>query len=106
MTHAQDLPGYVETWWQAINDFTALLEELPAEEWSRPTDLAGWDVHAVAAHVAHLESLLAGGRHEEVELGDLPHVRSPMGTFTEQGVVMRRGRQSAAMLAAPPGALR
>jgi len=89
---AERLTGYVEVWWQAIDDFTALLEQLPAEEWSTPTDLPGWDVRAVAAHTAHLESLLAGGEHDEVEIGEADHVHSPMGTFTEQGVVARRDR--------------
>lgn len=84
------LTGYVDLWWRAVNDFTTLLEMVPAEEWSTPTDLPGWDVHAVAAHTAHLESLLAGGEHVEVEVGDAPHVRGMMGQFTEQGVVARR----------------
>jgi len=84
------LTRYVDVWWQEVHDFTALLEEVPAEEWSTPTDLPGWDVHAVAAHVAHLESTQAGRPHEDVELGDVGHVRNEMGTFTEQGVVARR----------------
>ena len=84
------LTGHVALWWQAVNDFTTLLERVPAEQWSSPTDLPGWDVHAVAAHVAHLESLLAGGRHVDVEVGEAPHVRGTMGQFTEQGVVARR----------------
>lgn len=84
------LGALVSLWWQAVNDFTALLEKVPADEWSTPTDLAGWDVHAVAAHTAHLETLLAGGRHDDVELGDVPHARGMMGTFTEQGVAARR----------------
>lgn len=88
----QRLAGYIEVWWQAIDDFTALLEQVPEAEWSTPTDLPGWDVHAVAAHVAHLESLLAGAAHDEVEIGEPPHVTGPMGTFTEQGVVARRDR--------------
>jgi uncharacterized protein (TIGR03083 family) len=86
-----ELTTAVATWWRAINDFTTLLEELDAADWSRPTDLAGWDVHDVAAHTAHLESLLVGAPHAEVELVDTAHVKSPMGTFTEQGVVARRG---------------
>ena len=85
-----ELTGYVDTWWKAVNDFTALLEEVPAERWSTPTDLPGWDVHAVAAHTAHLEHLLAGGRHEDVEVPDAPHARGTMGRFTEQGVLVRR----------------
>ena len=86
------LGEYVDIWWQAVNDFTALLEELPADAWSAPTDLPGWDVHALAAHTAHLECLLAGGAHDEVEIGDAPHARGMMGQFTEQGVVARRDR--------------
>ena len=54
----------------AINDFTGLLEQIPAEQWSTPTDLEGWDVHAVASHIAHLEAILAGGSEETVEVGE------------------------------------
>jgi uncharacterized protein (TIGR03083 family) len=92
MTDAERLADLVAVWWEAVHDFTALLERLPPEQWSAPTDLAGWDVHAVAAHVAHLESLLAGEPHEEVEIGEPEHVTGLMGTFTEQGVVARRDR--------------
>lgn len=95
MQHDADrLAGYVEVWWRAIDDFTALLEQVSDAEWSTPTDLPGWDVHAIAAHVAHLEGLLAGAAHDEVEIGDPAHVRSPMGQFTEPGVVARRDRSS------------
>jgi uncharacterized protein (TIGR03083 family) len=94
MTDAQTdrelLSGYVDVWWQAINDFTDLLEEIPAEEWSTPTDLAGWDVRAVASHVAHLESILAGNGEETTEVGEPDHVTGPMGLYTEIGVVNRR----------------
>ena len=92
MTAAPDrLSGYVDVWWEAVNDFTALLEKVPADAWGMPTDLPGWDVHAVAAHTGHLESLLAGHDHDDVEIGDAPHVRGALGQFTEQGVVARRG---------------
>ncbi len=84
------LRGYVDVWWQAINDFTDLLEELPAEEWSTPTDLPGWDVRAVASHVAHLEAILAGGPEETADVGEPPHVTGMMGLYTEIGVLNRR----------------
>lgn len=88
---SEELRGYVDVWWEAVNDFAALLEEVPAEQWSTPTDLPGWDVHAVAAHTAHLEAILAGGRHDDqVDIGEPAHVRGMMGQFTEQGVVARR----------------
>lgn len=86
------LAGYIDVWWQAVNDFTDLLEELGEEEWATPTDLPGWDVKAVASHVAHLEGVLAGGPEETAEVGEPAHVTSPMGLYTEIGVVNRRDR--------------
>lgn len=90
MTDQALLSGYVDVWWQAINDFTDLLEELPEEEWATPTDLEGWDVRAVASHIAHLESILAGNPEETAEVGEPPHVTGPLGLYTEVGVVNRR----------------
>ncbi|WP_436697780.1 maleylpyruvate isomerase family mycothiol-dependent enzyme [Nocardioides sp. BYT-33-1] len=92
------LAGYVENWWSAIGDFVALLEQLDPEEWSMPTDLAGWDVKAVASHTAHLESILAGGPEETADIGSPSHVTGPMGQFTEIGVVTRRDREPAAII--------
>ncbi|GGD08697.1 maleylpyruvate isomerase family mycothiol-dependent enzyme [Nocardioides daphniae] len=87
-----NLTPYVDIWWSAIADFTLLLEDLPESAWSLPTDLPGWTVRDVAAHTAHLEHLLSGGAHDDVELGEVPHARGFMGVFTEQGVVARRDR--------------
>ena len=94
---AHQLATYVETWWQAIGDLTALLDALPADAWALPTDLAGWDVKAVASHVAHLESLLAGGPEETADIGEPAHVTGPLGQFTEVGVVTRRDRDPASI---------
>jgi uncharacterized protein (TIGR03083 family) len=90
MTDQERLSGYIDVWWQAINAFTDLLETIPAEQWSSPTDLPGWDVRAVAAHIAHLEGVLAGAPEETVEVGEPDHVTGLMGLYTEQGVVARR----------------
>ena len=89
---AARLAGYIDVWWQACDDFTTLLEEVPAEQWSAPTDLPGWDVHAVVAHTAHLEAVLAGAPEETVAIGEPAHVRGVLGAYTEQGVVARRDR--------------
>lgn len=89
-TDQELLAEYVDVWWQAINDFLALLEELSLEEWSTPTDLAGWDVKAVASHIAHLEGILAGSPEETADVGEPPHVTGLMGLYTEIGVVNRR----------------
>ncbi len=37
-----------------------MLERLPAAEWSRPSDCAGWTVANVAAHLVLVEALLGG----------------------------------------------
>ncbi|WP_403024066.1 maleylpyruvate isomerase family mycothiol-dependent enzyme [Salinibacterium sp. GXW1014] len=90
MTDQELLAGYIAVGRRAIDDFLALLEQLPNDAWNSPTDLPGWDVKAVASHVAHLESVLAGDPEPTVELGDLPHLTAPTGDYTERGVVARR----------------
>jgi uncharacterized protein (TIGR03083 family) len=90
MTDQERLAGYIDIWWRAINDFTELLEQVPAEQWSAPTDLPGWDVKACASHTAHLEGILAGAPEETAEVGEPPHVTGLMGLYTEIGVVNRR----------------
>lgn len=83
------LAGYVEVWWQAIEDFTRLMEGLAPEQWSAPTDLAGWDVRACVAHTAHLEAVLSGAPEETVQFDAGPHVVSLSQAYTEQGIVAR-----------------
>ncbi|WP_139984499.1 maleylpyruvate isomerase family mycothiol-dependent enzyme [Nocardioides litoris] len=93
------LAAWVETWWQAVQDFCALLDEVPDAQWTTPTDLAGWDVRACAAHTAHLESVLAGRPEETAEVGEPPHVTGLMGLYTEIGVVNRRDAAPADIVA-------
>lgn len=90
MDDQQRLAAYVEVWKQAVDDLVALLESLPEEDWSRPTDLPGWDVRAVASHIAHLEGILAGGPEESADIGEPEHVTGFLGQYTEIGVVNRR----------------
>ncbi len=90
MSDRERLAGYVDVWWEAVDDFTRLLESLPAGEWSTPTDLVGWDVHDCAAHTAHLEAVLSGAPEETLETEAGPHVRTLAQAYTEQGVLARR----------------
>lgn len=92
------LAGWVAVWWSAVEDLTTLLDSLSAEDWERPTALPGWDVRAVAAHVAHLETVLATGEEETAEVGEPAHARGVMGHYTEIGVVNRRTTQPAALV--------
>ena len=86
----QQLWQLVELWHATARDAVALLRSLAPEEWELPTDLPGWDVRAVASHLAHLESELAGNPQEQVEVGEAPHAKGLMGQFTEAGCVARR----------------
>jgi uncharacterized protein (TIGR03083 family) len=87
---ADRLAAYVDAWAASVEETVALLRSLDAADWDRPTDLAGWDVRAVAAHLAHLESELAGDEQQPVEVPELEHITSPMGYYTEMGPIARR----------------
>src|SRR4051794_32940985 len=89
MTDAERLQQLVETWHTCAHDVLRFLHELPDEEWQQPTDLPGWDVRAVACHLAHLESELAGFPQQQVEVPEAAHVRGMMGQFTEAGPLAR-----------------
>lgn len=90
MTSTEQLKAYVDTWWSSIGDLITLLEALPESDWDLATDLPGWDVRAIASHIAHLEGLSGGAPREEAEVPDSDHIHSPMGQFTEIGVLTRR----------------
>jgi len=90
MSDAALLEHYVDAWEVAVADVVTLLRGLSAAEWRMPTDLAGWDVRAVAAHLAHLESELAGNEQEPVEVPELAHITSLMGVYTEMGPLARQ----------------
>lgn len=86
------LARHVATWERACADLVALVRDLAPGDGDRATDLPGWTVHDVVAHVAHLEAVIAGGPEETVEVPDAAHVRGPMGVYCEQGVIARRER--------------
>lgn len=83
---------WVEVWLLAVDDLTRLLGDLDPTDALAPTDLEGWNVADVVAHLAHLESVLAGGPEETVEVPPAAHLLRPMQTYTEAGVLARRGR--------------
>lgn len=83
----------IATWQEAIDSFLDLVSGLDESDWARPTDLPGWRVHDVVAHLAHLESVMAGGEQPpRVEVQPAAHVHGEMGTYTEAGVLARAER--------------
>lgn len=91
MTEAA-LDDLIALWHTSVSDFHALVDQITDDQWHQPTDLAGWDVASIVAHVAHLEHVVAGGNHEAVDIGAPDHVKNVLGEYTEQGVVARHGR--------------
>ncbi|SDK02319.1 TIGR03083 family protein [Nocardioides sp. YR527] len=98
MTSAEQLKTYVDSWWSSVQDLLTLLEDLSEPDWDRPTDLPGWDVRAIASHVAHLEGLTAGAPREDATVPESAHIKSPMGQFTEIGVLTRREASPASII--------
>jgi len=91
-TDQERLAGYVDVWWEAVDDFTRLLEELEEGQWSAATALPGWTVHDVAAHTAHIEAVSAGAPEDPMEFEAPAHVTSLGSHYTESGVLARRDR--------------
>jgi uncharacterized protein (TIGR03083 family) len=85
-----DLSLYVGAWAESAERTLALLDDLPADAWDAPTGCPGWAVRDVVAHLAALESELAG-----TGLGgpDLPDVGGGEleAAYTEAGVRQRDG---------------
>lgn len=78
----------------AMNGVYTVARDLDHDEWHRPTDLPGWVVFDVVAHVNAIEDELAG-RSVPSPIHDwspFPHVTSPHQQYTEVGVESRRAR--------------
>lgn len=82
----------VDAWSTSAQAVLDLLRTLADDDFSRPTDLPGWTVHDVVAHLAHLESELAG---DEPALADEDAIpvdakADAFRAYTERGVAARR----------------
>ena len=84
---------FVDAFEHSVRSLLALAGELAPEDWDRPTDLPGWSVRDVLAHLAAIESELLG------------HVRGDFGRHTEDGVAARRGLPVEDVVAELAGAL-
>lgn len=84
-----EIAASIAAWQDTAADVIVLLKELTPGEWELPTDLPGWNVRSVAAHLAHLESELAGFPQEPVEVPAADHINGIIGQFTEAGPIAR-----------------
>jgi len=82
--------------WDALVDLAVSLEP---DDWDQPTDLPGWRVRDVYAHIVGTESMLLGRPSPDVELpADAEHVRNDIGRANELWVTEYRKRSGAELL--------
>jgi uncharacterized protein (TIGR03083 family) len=101
MDHTTDTPTKVvatlTSTWQAMSDVCVGLTET---QWKSPTDLPGWSVQDILAHVIGTERHLQRLPPADPQPGLAPsHVRNPMGELNEGEVAARRSRPGAEVLA-------
>jgi uncharacterized protein (TIGR03083 family) len=65
---------------------------------AQPTECPGWTVHDQIAHVAGVESLLAGHTDPRVQMPPYEHIRNDLGKKVEYAVEVRRGRSGAELV--------
>lgn len=92
LSHDADLPTLIEVWVQAHDEFLALLASLTDDQWAAPTDLPGWSVADVVAHVTWLEAITLGhvDPPHEPDWSALPHAVSASQRMIEVSVDLRR----------------
>src|SRR5918995_954156 len=86
-----ELAAYVDAWRHTPRNVLELGREVSAEEVSRPTDLPGWTVHDVFAHLAALEAALVGEPDPPGDSLPSPDLRAVPPAYTARGVEARRG---------------
>lgn len=82
--------------WQSIDDLCSSLDE---DSWKAPTPCPGWTVQDNISHLIDYESRALGHEPPQHEVGELPHVKNPLGQSNEIGVDFRRARSGAEVLA-------
>lgn len=89
-----EAPELIEVWQQAALAFCATATQVPDGNFAQPSSLPGWTVGDIVAHVAALESELAGDPlpDHHPDWAALPHANDPFSRYTETGVDARRGR--------------
>lgn len=91
----------VETWSATAGDAIGLVSTLTEDEALASTDLPGWTVHDIVAHLAHLESELAGDAPVLADDTEIPvDARDDaFRAYTERGVAARRHRPTSDLVA-------
>jgi uncharacterized protein (TIGR03083 family) len=84
------LATYMAAWKSCAADVEELLLALDDPDWSRETDCPGWTVRDIAAHLAALESELAGDPGPRPD--QVAAATNVSAAYTQAGVEQRRDR--------------
>lgn len=90
------LQPYVDAWSESAHAVLDLTDQIADHEWMLSTDLDGWTVHDVVAHLAHLEAVLAGQSPDTEVDATAAGVTD---TYTQAGVEARRGHSTTDIVA-------
>ncbi|MGH3368153.1 MAG: maleylpyruvate isomerase family mycothiol-dependent enzyme [Nocardioidaceae bacterium] len=92
------LASYVSAWKHCAIDVEELLGSLDDEDWERQTDCPGWTVRDITAHLAAIESVLAGDPGPDIDLA-ASGARDVTSAYTDAGVEARGDHTPAALVA-------
>jgi uncharacterized protein (TIGR03083 family) len=87
---ATSLPTYVGALDRTWGDLASVVSDAGDAAWDAPTELPGWTVKDVVAHVAGVEALLLGEPYPDAVVPDFAHVRNDAGRWVEGPVHARR----------------
>lgn len=87
----------LDTQWTSLD---GLLASLPDSAWDNPSNLPGWSVRDIVAHVIGTEASLLGEQAPEagVDVTQFPHVRNEIAAFNEHWVQAMRDWSPARVL--------
>ena len=91
------LATYVDAWKRSAADVEELLRSLGEHDWDRGTDCPQWSVRDIAAHLAALESELAGDAGPRVDQ-HAAATASVASAYTQAGIDERRDRTPAELI--------
>ena len=92
------LQRYVDSFEQSVRSLLSVAGDLDPADWQRPTELPGWSVQDVVAHLAAVEHELLGETPAALPSYGA-HVRGDFGQHMERGVAARRSMPPAAIVA-------
>lgn len=93
------ITGLVGAFEHSTRSLLAVCEQLDDGDWAGATDLPGWSVGDVVAHISAIECELAGDPVAPALTDYGPHVRDAFGRHMEGGVAARRAAGREAVVA-------